>query len=266
MDRPRAILVDISRCVGCGACSAACKEANGLPDTEETQLSATAWTALAEKGDYYVRNLCRHCTDPTCVSVCPVGAFVKTAEGPVIYDGDKCIGCRYCMTACPFQVPRYEWTSRAPLVRKCIMCHERVKNGQMTACAEACPESATVFGYRDEMIAEARRRIAENPGQYVDHIYGEHEVGGTNVLFLSPVPFEELGFRMDLGNDALPELTWEALKKIPNLVTASGVALGGLWWLINRRATVDHLRYESGEKHPSRPVHHFEPEKEDESS
>jgi formate dehydrogenase iron-sulfur subunit len=253
MDRQRALLIDITRCIGCGACAEACKQTNGLPPEPEKQLSATAFTVLHEKGDHYVRELCRHCQQPTCVSVCPVGAFVKTPEGPVIYDGEKCIGCRYCMTACPFAVPRYEWTKRAPLVRKCVMCYDRVKEGKMTACSEACPAEATVFGWRDELLAEARRRINENPDGYFNSIYGEHEVGGTNVLFLSPVNFADLGFRTDLGNAALPPLTWEVLAKIPNFVVASGVVLGGLWWLINRRATVDQLRHQTGERHPSDP-------------
>lgn len=253
MDRQRALLIDITRCIGCGVCAEACKTANGLPPQVETQLSATAYTVVEQKGDYFIRKMCRHCQEPTCVSVCPVGAFVKTAEGPVIYEGEKCIGCRYCMTACPFAVPRYEWTKKAPLVRKCTMCYERVKAGKMTACAEACPEGATVFGYRDELLAEARRRISANPDGYFKHIYGESEVGGTNVLFLAPVQFADLGFRTDLGDIALPNLTWEALEKIPNFVVASGVILGGLWWLINRRATVDQLRHETGQKHPEHP-------------
>ncbi|MBI5866796.1 MAG: 4Fe-4S dicluster domain-containing protein [candidate division Zixibacteria bacterium] len=253
MDRQRALLIDITRCVGCGACSEACKTANKLPPETEKTLSATAYTVVQEKGDYFVRDLCRHCQQPTCVSVCPVGAFEKTADGPVTYDGDKCIGCRYCMTACPFSIPRYEWTSRAPLVRKCIMCSERVKEGKMTACSEACPAEATVFGWRDELIADAHRRISENPDGYYNLVYGENEVGGTNVLFLSPVNFADLGFPTNLGNAALPPLTWEVLEKIPNFVVASGVILGGLWWLINRRATVDELRHQTGESHPQHP-------------
>ncbi len=253
MSRQRALLIDIARCVGCGACTDACREQNGLPQVEDKDLTANSYTVLQERGDYYVRKLCRHCVEPTCVSVCPVGAFTKTPEGPVTYDGSKCIGCRYCMMACPFDVPRYEWDSRAPLVSKCIMCHERVKEGGQTACAEACPAEATTYGYRDELIEEAHRRIRENPDDYYDHVYGEHEVGGTNVLFLSPVNFAELGFRTDLGDGSLPELTWDALKKIPNLITASGVALAGIWWLVNRRASVDQLRHQCGQRHPHKP-------------
>lgn len=253
MSRQRALLVDITRCVGCGACTEACREQNGLPDVEDTDLSPNSFTVVQEKGDYYVRKLCRHCVNPTCASVCPVGAFTKTEEGPVIYDGTKCIGCRYCLMACPFEVPRYEWDKTAPLVSKCIMCYDRIKAGEQTACAEACPAGATTFGYRDELIEEAHRRIKESPGDYYNHVYGEHEVGGTNVLFLSPVKFEDLGFRTDLGTVALPELTWEVLKGLPNLVTAGGVALAGVWWLVNRRVTVDTLRHESGEKHPVKP-------------
>ncbi|MBI1940034.1 MAG: 4Fe-4S dicluster domain-containing protein, partial [Acidobacteria bacterium] len=166
----RAILVDTTRCIGCGLCVSACKEANGLPENGDTQLTAETLNVVETHGEVFVRRFCMHCLDPTCASVCPVGAFRKTAAGPVVYDADRCIGCRYCMMACPFSVPRYEWTAVLPKVSKCTMCAPRQAEGLQPACTEACPVEASVFGERDEMMAEAGRRIRENPSNYIDHI------------------------------------------------------------------------------------------------
>ena len=241
MIKPKAMLIDITMCVGCGSCQAACKVENKLPEGVETSLSPTAFTALHEVNGSYVRQMCRHCVHPTCVSVCPVGAFTKLAEGPVVYDANKCIGCRYCIQACPFQVPRYEWASNSPRVRKCRFCAERVKNGQPPACAEACPTGATKFGDRDELIHEAYARIAANPSGYVNKVYGVEEVGGTSILYLSPVPFEQLGFQTTLQKKPLPDLTEEVLGKLPSVVTLGGVFLYGIWWITNRRGEVARL-------------------------
>jgi formate dehydrogenase iron-sulfur subunit len=155
-----------------------------------------------------------------------------------VYDGSKCLGCRYCMIACPWSVPRYEWSKPVPVVRKCDGCFERQKQGLPTACTEACPAEATVGGTREEMLAEARRRIAENPGSYHPEIYGEHEVGGTNVLVLSPVPFEQLGMKIGLGSEPLPNLTWAALSKIPKVVGIGCVGLSAIYWITHRREEV----------------------------
>jgi formate dehydrogenase iron-sulfur subunit len=237
---PRALLIDITRCIGCRACAAACQELHKFPgDGTDPELSATAYTVVQEKGkDRYVRRLCMHCEDPSCVSVCPVGAFRKTALGPVRYDASRCLGCRYCMVACPFGVPRYEWSKAVPVVRKCDLCVDRLEAGQLPACAEACPVEATVAGTREDLLLEAHRRIRENPGVYYPHVYGETEVGGTSVLFLSPVPFRELGFRTDLGSEALPTLTWNALSKVPGVVTVGGGCLLAISWITHRRQQV----------------------------
>jgi formate dehydrogenase iron-sulfur subunit len=239
--RKKAILVDITKCIGCGACQAACKEANGLPEMEETKLSATAYTAIEERDGIYVRRLCMHCEIPTCASVCPVGAIEKTASGAVVYDASKCMGCRYCMQACPFQVPRYEWNSVAPKMQKCNLCYKRTAEGLAPACVEACPTGASIFGDRSEILREAHRRIAESPDEYVHYIYGESEVGGTSVFYLSAVPFGSLGFRTDLSSEPLPIRTWEALSKIPKVVFVGGVLLYGIWWITNRREEVRRL-------------------------
>ncbi|HTP14020.1 MAG TPA: 4Fe-4S dicluster domain-containing protein [Bacteroidota bacterium] len=238
----RAMLIDLTLCVGCNSCQEACKKANGLPDGEEKKLSATAYTALEEHDGVFVRRMCQHCESPTCASVCPVGAITKTPEGPVVYDESKCIGCRYCMQACPFQVPRYEWGSTSPRIRKCVFCHDRLVQGLQPACAEACPTGATKFGDRDELLAEAFRRISAEPTKYVNKVYGQNEVGGTSILYVSAVPFEQLGFKTQLDTTPLPSLTWNALSKVPGVVSVGGVLLAGIWWITNRRVEVQ--RYE----------------------
>lgn len=238
----RAILYDSTLCVGCRACEQACAEKWNLAYNEkigaDEQLSAHKLTTIQTHGDKYVRKLCMHCAEPTCVSVCPVGALRKTALGPVVYDQSKCMGCRYCLTACPFQVPVYEWSSRLPRVRKCDMCYERQAAGKQTACAEACSFGATISGDRDALIAEAQKRLAEKPGQYQPHIYGLQEAGGTSVLFLSAVPFDQLGLRTDLPTDPLPVRTWAALSHIPDVVSIGAVLMGGVYWITHRREAV----------------------------
>jgi formate dehydrogenase iron-sulfur subunit len=191
-----------------------------------------------------------HCAEPACASVCPVGAFTKTKLGPVIYDEQKCMGCRYCMTACPFGVPAYEWTSRLPRVRKCDGCYERVAKGQPSACTEACPNGATISGKRDELIREAHKRFAEKPGEYYPKIYGVEEVGGTTTLYLSGVPFEQLGLRSDLPKEALPPLTWRVLSTVPDVAAVGSVMLGGIYWITHRREAV--ARAEAAERRTKR--------------
>lgn len=240
---PKAILYDATLCIDCKQCESACAEQNKNPYTDaiakEQRTSDHKFTYVSDThGDKYMRKLCMHCLDPTCVSVCPVGALEKTKLGPVTYDESKCMGCRYCMVACPFGVPKYEWTKAIPRVRKCILCPDRLAAGKPTACAEACPTGATFFGERDELIAEARKRIAENPGKYVPRIYGLDDVGGTSVLILSSVPVEQFGFPTRYGNKPLPPLTADMLEHVPQVVTVGWAVLGGIWWITNRRDIV----------------------------
>lgn len=239
----KALLIDITKCVGCNACREACKEKNRQTDTPpdenfRDELKFTRYTVIKKKEDLYVRKMCMHCEQPTCASVCPVGALRKTALGPVVYDEKRCIGCRYCMVACPFGVPKYEWSAVWPRVSKCDMCADRVAAGKPTACTEACPTGATIFGERDQLIAEAHKRIAENPTAYFPRVYGEQEVGGTAVLYLSPVAFEKLDMRIDLQREPLPLLTHRVLSKIPHFVGMFGTALGGVYWITHRREEV----------------------------
>ena len=242
-----AILNDLTKCIGCGACTLACGEINDLPASESPRsLSSDVWTAVRQERGVNIRQQCMHCLDPACVSVCPVKALQKTDAGPVIYDESRCIGCRYCMLACPFGIPTYEWNSALPRVQKCIMCYEkRVSKGLQPACTSVCPTGATKYGDRDELIAEAQTRIAAHPDRYYDHIYGLDEAGGTSVLFLSPIAFSELGFKTDIQHEPYPKLTWDILTKIPSIVGVGGVLMFGTYWVINRRMMMERLERES---------------------
>lgn len=243
-----AILTDLTKCIGCGACVSACKEINDLPAEDGAKkLSATTWTTIETKRGVNIRRQCFHCLEPTCVSVCPVGALEKTKEGPVIYHEDRCIGCRYCLLACPFEIPKYEWDKVLPRVQKCIMCYDkRVSKGEQPACTSVCPTGATVFGRRDKLITTARDRIEADPDRYVDHIYGLEEAGGTSVLYLAGVSFDQLGFKA-AKDVTYPKLTWEILSRIPTIVSVSGVAMLGIWWIINRRMTLERSNHGNGD-------------------
>jgi len=236
----KSILYDATVCIDCKLCERACAERNKLPYDDniaaEQMMSAHKLTFVMTKGDKFMRRLCMNCQDPACASVCPVAALRKTSLGPVTYDESRCIGCRYCMLACPFGIPKYEWNKVLPRVRKCDMCSDRVAAGRPTACAEACPTGATKFGNRDELIAEANDRIAKAPNQYVNHIYGLEEVGGTSVLLLSSVPFDLFG--LHTPTEPLPTLTYRVLSRLPDIVSLGGVLLGGVWWITHRRAEV----------------------------
>src|SRR5205807_5746122 len=225
MERTRAILVDVTKCIGCRSCEQACKNVHGFPGETELKLSPTALTVVEERGDRFVRRMCMHCQDPACASACLVGALKKTALGPVTYDKSKCIGCRYCLVACPFSVPRYEWTKLVPYVKKCDMCAARQESGQAPACVEACPMGASIVGWRDAILEEAQRRVLNDP-KYVKHIYGSEEAGGTSVFFISDVPFEDLGF-VTPPQQPMPTLSAAALADVPTVVLVGGSLLAG---------------------------------------
>jgi formate dehydrogenase iron-sulfur subunit len=236
MTNTKAILIDITKCIGCRGCEQACKQIHGFPMESEAKLSPTALTVVEEHQGKFVRRMCMHCQDPACVSACLVGALRKTAAGPVTYDKTKCIGCRYCLVACPFSVPRYEWSKLAPYVTKCDMCAQRQAEGKAPGCVEACPTGATILGTREELLEEAQKRIRED-AHYVKYIYGSEEAGGTSVFFLSDVPFEQLGFAT-APKQPLPVLSASALAEVPTVVLVGGGLLAGLHWITQRRMEV----------------------------
>ncbi len=229
------LLFDATKCIGCGGCTAACKEEHELPLPIEDRTTAATWTTVQKRAGVWTRTMCMHCLTPTCVSVCPVGAMQKTARGAVVYDAEKCIGCRYCMMACPFGIPKYQWDRPVPIVGKCVMCAERLADGKQPACATVCPTGATTFGERDTLLADARERIRQSPQRYVPHVYGSDEAGGTAVMYLSSVPFAKLGLPENLPRQPLSLLTWQVLGKIPDYAMMAGAFLYGIHWLTRRR-------------------------------
>jgi len=217
-DDAMGVLVDLTQCNGCRRCEAACQKANGfqVPTKEEledrsvfdkprrlapdqyTTVNRFAGPERDDKPPYvYVKSNCLHCNDPACVSACLVGALRKQPNGAVTYDAWKCMGCRYCMVACPFQVPTYEYDKVfTPQVRKCMLCANEgnPNKGGVPACVQACPKECLTYGKRSELLARAHEKIARHPDQYINHVYGEHEAGGTSWLYLSSVPFDQIGF------------------------------------------------------------------------
>lgn len=225
---PVGVLVDTTRCMGCRTCEWACAEAHGdagveYPDevdwSVERNTSDRQWTVVneyeTEVGPVYVKRQCMHCLQPACASACLTRAMHKTPEGPVAWTEDRCMGCRFCMVSCPFDVPKFEYDSPVPRIQKCTMCWDRVSEGGVPACVENCPMEALTFGRRSELLDEARRRIYSAPDQYVHEIYGEEEAGGTGVLYLSAVPFDQLGFRTDIARTSYPGYTREFLYAVP---------------------------------------------------
>lgn len=252
---PKGVLVDLSKCVGCRGCQVACKEWNQLPAESTTwqgnyeNPSALKWNTYTKvrfvEGEdnqnffwRFIKTQCMHCKKPACASACPVGALHKTEEGPVIYDEHKCMGCRYCMMACPFHVPTFEWDRALPLIKKCTFCADRFASNKGPACVQTCPALALKHGEYDDILQEAETRVKTNPDKYVNYIYGKDEVGGTSWLYISSVPFEKLGFNMALPKKPLPDFTWQALSKIPYVVGGLAVTLTGLYFIAHRRETV----------------------------
>ncbi|OIP91257.1 MAG: 4Fe-4S ferredoxin [Syntrophobacterales bacterium CG03_land_8_20_14_0_80_58_14] len=251
------VIVDTTRCVGCRSCELACAEAHNLPipDISDTSVfeknrptSETQWEVVnryqTEKGEIFAKRQCMHCNQPGCVSACPVNAMEKRKEGPVTWD-TNCMGCRYCMISCPFDVPKFEHNSATPKLQKCNLCWERLKQGEKPACVEACPAEALTFGTRRELIEEANTRIYKKPNEYISHIFGEHEVGGTGYLYLSSVPFEQIGFRSDLGTTAYPEYTKGFLYSVPVVLLLWPAFLSGVSAITKRK---DNVRRKEGGK------------------
>jgi Fe-S-cluster-containing dehydrogenase component len=212
------MLYDATRCIGCKACMVACNEANDLPP--DTRLSAGLWQMPVDLNEYtkniielyedpasgersFVKRQCMHCVDPACATACMLGALKKREHGIVTYRADLCVGCRYCEMACPFGVPKFEWEKLAPKIVKCELCSHRIAEGGGPACCAVCPTGAVIFGTRGDLLADAHARLAATPDRYLPKVYGEHDGGGTQVLYLAAVDFGKLGLP-DLGDAPVP--------------------------------------------------------------
>ena len=206
------MLYDTTLCIGCKTCVVACHEANDLPpDNRDNPLhdqpralndrTKNIIKLYQEDGQRsYIKQQCMHCIDPACAAACMIGSFQKREHGIVTWDPNRCIGCRYCQVACPYNVPKFEWDTPAPRIIKCEMCNHLIAEGKQPACCEVCPRGAVIYGTYEELLAEARRRLKENPDKYVPKIFGETDGGGTQVLYLSHVDFDKLGLP-ELGDE-----------------------------------------------------------------
>ena len=298
---PKTTLIDTTKCIGCRSCQVSCKAWNDLPGEktvsceegmgyqEPRLLSAKTYVVITDKlvdtpgigpgfKQVFIKRQCMHCEEPACASACPVTALHKHPDGPVVYDKSRCIGCRYCMWACPWGVPTAEWTSLDPSIRKCTHCADRLSsevpqyhNGVALtgeektkwaaqhldpACVKACPSGCLKFGERDALLAEAKQRIKSHPDKYVNHIYGEYEAGGTTMLYLSSVPFEQIGFPT-VQSEAFPRLSAIALGAVPPAVVGVGAALGGTYAISKRREQVAEAEAAA---HSAKHVEHAHPE------
>lgn len=252
------LLTDMTRCIGCRRCEGACNKANdlGTPKTsfeDPSVFKEERKPYVADNQSYTVVNKyevdgktiyrkvqCMHCDEPACASACPVGALKKSPDGPVTWNQKVCIGCRYCMVACPFYVPAFEYSSAFdPKIQKCFMCYEnRIKKGIVPACAEACPVEAITFGKKSDLMRIAKLRIWSHPDKYIDHVYGEEEVGGTGWLYISSVDFSKLGFPEGIGTTSYPKLTKDFLSMV-NLTLVSWPALLGGFYLASHKEDIN---------------------------
>ena len=265
------VLVDLSRCVGCRSCEAACNREQKLPApekpfndfsvfdeihhgqkrrTDETRYTIVNRYDIPGREHPLFRKIqCNHCMEPACLTSCFVNAYTKTPEGAVIYDSSVCVGCRTCMVACPFYIPTFRYSSAfKPRIMKCVFCHDtRLTKGLPPACVEACPQEALTFGRRTDLVAAGKQRIRENPGNYVDHLYGEHEAGGTSWMYLSPAPFEQVGIDTTVPKEPILNYVKDFLSIVPMVLTIWPALFAGFHLLATRKDKMAEQKKNEGE-------------------
>lgn len=259
------VLVDLTRCVGCRTCEAACNEEQNLPapdkpfndlsvfdeihhgsqtrrTTEKAYTVVNRYPSQNSDAPVYRKIQCNHCNEPACLTSCFVNAYTKTPEGAVIYNNKVCVGCRNCMIACPFQIPAYSYSSAFnPIVKKCILCHEtRLKKGLLPACVESCPQFVMKFGKRKDLLKIAHERIERHPDKYVDYVYGEEEVGGTAWMYLSGVPFAEAGFNTSLQKEPIINNVKDFLAIVPMVLAIWPALFTGFHLLSTKGKSHEH--------------------------
>ena len=265
------VLVDLSRCVGCRSCEAACNKEQKLPApekpfndfsvfdemhhgqkrrTDETRYTIVNRYDIPGREHPLFRKIqCNHCLEPACLTSCFVNAYTKTPEGAVIYDSTVCVGCRTCMVACPFYIPTFRYSSAfKPRIMKCVFCYDtRLTKGLPPACVEACPQEALTFGRRTDLVAAGKQRIRENPGTYVDHLYGEHEAGGTSWMYLSPAPFEQVGIDTTVPKEPILNYVKDFLSIVPMVLTIWPALFAGFHLLATRKDKMTEQKKNEGE-------------------
>lgn len=263
------LMYDATVCIGCKACVSACTVANGLiPDTAKsggiwqmpTDLNSQTKNIIrlyqSEDGreSSFVKRQCMQCVDPACVAGCPFKALIKGKNGIVEWKANRCIGCRYCEITCPFDVPRFEWAKFNPRIVKCELCRHRLADGKQPACTDVCPVSAVIFGTRDQLLAEAKRRIATNPGKYYqDRVYGEFDLGGTQVLYLSHVPFAKLGLP-EVGTESRAQYGTRVHGMVYKGMVIPAVVYAGLAAIMRKRFKEHEEEAHREEKHTGLPT------------
>jgi len=266
------VVVDLTRCVGCRSCEAACNKEQGLPEPAEPfddfsvfdhmhhgQKRRTDETRYTVVNRYEVPGLdhplfrkkqCFHCNEPACLTSCFVNAYTKTPEGAVIYNPKVCVGCRTCMIACPFYIPTFKYSSAfKPRIMKCIFCYDtRLKEGKPPACVEACPQEALTFGKRSDMLEVAHQRIRMEPGKYIDHVYGEHEAGGTSWMYLSPAPFDQVGLSTNVPSEPVLNYVKGFLAIVPMVLTIWPALFAGFHLLSTRKDRIKELQNDENQE------------------
>ena len=246
-------LIDVAKCTGCRGCQLACKQWNGLPARQTTaagtyqnppDLQPNTWTLIrfqevaAKEGVKWLfrKDGCMHCTNAACVKVCPSGALYHSELGTVGIINERCIGCKECVAACPFVIPRYD--SVTDRVYKCDLCLSRIRADLPPGCVKACPTGALTFGDKPDMVKKAYARVKELGGDA--SVYGDRFVDGTHVIYVlqeKPGVYDVLPVKPHVP---LSVVAWKDLLKPLSLVAAGGVlAASFLHYIIHGPKTPD---------------------------